>query len=89
MKNRLFIMGMVLCVPSMAFGATLFSDGMASAAFLSIDADEGHVDWKWLADLPAVRETEFLRHVRLPSPVVVKMNGRTGEGIIAKPSCAT
>lgn len=38
MRNRIFIMGVVLCVPSMALGATLFSDGMASGAAWTVNA---------------------------------------------------
>ncbi len=48
------------------------------------DVDEGYVDWDWLASRDAARETEFVRHVRLPEPVVVKMSG--GEGVILKPA---
>ncbi len=50
------------------------------------DAGEGFLDWAWLASLPAVEETEFVRHIRLERPLLVKMNGRTGEGVILKPN---
>jgi hypothetical protein len=49
------------------------------------DAGDGFVDWAWLATEPAVRETTYVRHLRTPRPVVVKMNGKNGEGIILKP----
>ena len=39
------------------------------------------VDWAWLAAQPAVRETSCVRHLRCQRPVVVKMNGKNGEGI--------
>lgn len=48
------------------------------------DAGEGFVDWAWLRSLPAVEETEFVRHIRRDRPLLVKMNGRTGEGVILK-----
>ena len=38
------------------------------------------IAWSWLAALPAVAETEFVRHVRADVPVVVKVDGRTGRG---------
>jgi len=49
------------------------------------DAAEGFVDWDWLAAAPAVRETACVRHLRFDRPVVVKMNGKQGEGVIYKP----
>jgi CheY-like chemotaxis protein len=49
------------------------------------DAGDGFVDWAWLAAEPAMRETAYVRHLRLERPIVVKMNGKNGEGIILKP----
>ena len=49
------------------------------------DAGDGFVDWDWLAAAPAVRETAYVRHLRFDRPVLVKMNGKQGEGIICKP----
>jgi CheY-like chemotaxis protein len=49
------------------------------------DAGDGFVDWSWLGSEPAVRETASVRHLRYPRPVIVKMNGKNGEGIILKP----
>ncbi|HZJ63016.1 MAG TPA: PEP/pyruvate-binding domain-containing protein, partial [Kofleriaceae bacterium] len=50
------------------------------------DAGDGFVDWAWLGSQPAMRETAYVRHLRYDSPVVVKMNGKNGEGIILKPN---
>ena len=52
------------------------------------DAGEGFVDWDYLAGLPAVRETGAVRHLRLPRPLTVQMDGRRGEGLITKPPAA-
>jgi hypothetical protein len=49
------------------------------------DVGEGFVDWGWLAAQPAIREIGAVRHLRFREPVVVKMNGRKGEGVILKP----
>jgi CheY-like chemotaxis protein len=49
------------------------------------DAGDGIIDWAWLAAQPAVRETRHVRHLRFDRPLIVKMNGKTGEGIIEKP----
>jgi CheY-like chemotaxis protein len=50
------------------------------------DAGEGFVDWVWLATQPARRETSSVRHVHTQQPIVVKMNGKAGEGVIIKPA---
>jgi len=49
------------------------------------DAGEGHVDWDWLAAQPAVHETPSVRHLRFERPLLVKMNGKTNQGVILKP----
>jgi hypothetical protein len=49
------------------------------------DMHDGFVDWDWLAAEPATRETTYVRHLRYDRPIVVKMNGKDGEGIIYKP----
>jgi hypothetical protein len=43
------------------------------------------IDWKWLEQLPHLTETEMVKHVRLEKPVLIKVDGRTGRGIILKP----
>ena len=49
------------------------------------DLEDGLLDWSWLADLPAVEGTDLVRHLRVESPLIVKMSGKTSEGIILKP----
>jgi CheY-like chemotaxis protein len=49
------------------------------------DTDDGLVDWDWLDAQPATSDEAHVRHLRLPSPVLVTMNGRKGEGLILKP----
>lgn len=46
---------------------------------------DGWFDEAFLNALPAVEETEFLRHVRLDSPIVIKMDGRRSLGVVMKP----
>jgi len=48
-------------------------------------AEEGHLDWDWLAAQPAARDLEFVRHLRFEGALVVTMDGRSGEGVIEKP----
>ena len=35
---------------------------------------------------PAVEETQYLRHVRFESPIVVKMDGKNSLGVVMKPA---
>jgi hypothetical protein len=42
------------------------------------------IDWQWLERQPVVQEGEFTRHVRLPEAVHVKVDGRSGCGLIGK-----
>jgi CheY-like chemotaxis protein len=46
---------------------------------------DGCIDWAWLRAQPAFASQRFTRHIRLDSPILVKMNGRRGRGVICKP----
>jgi hypothetical protein len=48
-------------------------------------SSEHLIDWKWLGQQDAFEETRFFRHVRLPRPLVVRVDGRSGRGVILKP----
>ena len=50
------------------------------------DAGEGFVDWDWLAAQPAVEEASCVRLLHFDQPIVVKMNGKTNQGVILKPT---
>jgi CheY-like chemotaxis protein len=47
-------------------------------------AEDGFVDWRWLAEQPATSERAAVRHLRLAAPLVVKMDGRVGAGVVLK-----
>jgi hypothetical protein len=40
------------------------------------------IDWNWLAKHPPETDLEFTRHVKLDTPLVVKLDGRHGRGVI-------
>jgi len=42
------------------------------------------IDWKWLEAQQVIEETRFLRHVTLPRPLVVKVDGKSNRGVILK-----
>ena len=48
-------------------------------------AGNGVIDWERLEGQEVVEETEFLRHVRFPEPISVRLDGRTGRGIVEVP----
>jgi hypothetical protein len=40
------------------------------------------INWEWLQKQKILQETEFVRHVRLPAALMVKVDGRSGRGVI-------
>ncbi len=45
---------------------------------------EDFVDWDWLKEQPVRDEDEHVRHLHLSFPLVVKVDGRCGHGVIRK-----
>ena len=58
--------------------------------YFTVNADlgEGFVRWDWLAAQPAHSERRGVRHLRFAQPVVVRMDGARGHGVISKPAAA-
>jgi len=50
--------------------------------YFTVTEDKDKWDWQWLDSQQVVEETEFLKHVRLPAPCVLKVNGRESRGVI-------
>ncbi len=48
------------------------------------DLRKGRVDWSWLDAQPAAAQTTRLRHLYLPAPLRVKVDGRTGRGVVLR-----
>jgi hypothetical protein len=42
------------------------------------------VDWDWLNSQKAESETDLIRHVKLDAPLAVKVDGKSGRGVICK-----
>jgi hypothetical protein len=40
------------------------------------------IDWHWLSEQRIIGETECVRHIELDRPLLVKVDGRTGQGAI-------
>jgi hypothetical protein len=47
-------------------------------------SDSYTVNWDWLKNQKIEQETDFVRHVNLSSPLLIKVDGRRGRGIISK-----
>jgi len=45
---------------------------------------EFQIDWDWLGQQESVSETQFLRHVHLPAPLLIRVDGRQSRGVIHK-----
>ncbi len=45
--------------------------------------DPYQIDWDWLNDQPAAEETYFVRHIRVSSPLKIKVDGTTSRGVIS------
>jgi hypothetical protein len=43
------------------------------------------VNWEWLENQPVMNEKQFTRHIRLSQGLQVKVDGRSGRGIICHP----
>ncbi len=46
---------------------------------------DGWFDEEYLNNIPAVKETQYLRHVRLEKPMIIKMDGKRSLGVVMKP----
>lgn len=42
------------------------------------------IDWEWLAIQKEICRTEYVRHVRLKNPLNIRVDGRSGRGVIAR-----
>ncbi len=53
--------------------------------YFSINYDgKFQIAWDWLNKQKVVAETEFIKHVKLQLPLIIKVDGRTGKGVIRK-----
>ena len=46
--------------------------------------NDGRIDWEWLARQPAAAEAMdgVVRHIRLDKPLLLLVDGRTGQGVV-------
>jgi CheY-like chemotaxis protein len=58
-----------------------------NVGYFTVNPDEGdgYVDWDWLREQPAESEACGVRHLRLASPLDVRIDGRRNAGVVLKP----
>jgi hypothetical protein len=53
--------------------------------YVGVGSKTDIVDWEWISGLKTRRELRYVRHVRLPAPLTVKLDGRLGQALVLKP----
>ena len=67
------------------FFQNLTSFGVGYFTINSYIEGEGIFDEYFLHSQPAVNETQFLRHIRFTNPLITKIDGKKGLGVVLKP----
>jgi len=72
--------------PDLSQGSHFFHNMISFGVFyLSVRHTDSHaIRWDWMDELPAVSESELVRHVRLPGPLSIRVDGKTGRGVIRR-----
>lgn len=56
-----------------------------NVSYFSLNYDgEFAIDWEWLNQQKVVNETNFVKHIKLESPLKIKVDGKTSCGVIKK-----
>ncbi|MBF0312157.1 MAG: phosphoenolpyruvate synthase/pyruvate phosphate dikinase [Oligoflexia bacterium] len=50
--------------------------------YLTIYTKEDFLDRNWLLKQKIIRETNYIRHILIPSPLVIKIDSKSGQGIL-------
>ena len=50
--------------------------------FTVVGRNDGFIHWDWLLSQPIANETERVAHVRLETPLLIKVDGRSSRGVI-------
>lgn len=68
------------------FFQNLTSFGVGYFSINPFLSNDGFFDEDYLNNLPAILETELVRHVRFTQPVYIKINGKKKVGVVLKPN---
>jgi len=51
----------------------------------TLNREESFIDWKWLDKQKPEKQTKYVKHIKLSTPLIIKLDGRTGRALIIKP----
>jgi hypothetical protein len=43
------------------------------------------IDWKWIENKKSIKNLKYVKHIRLASPLTIRLDGRSGSALIEKP----
>jgi hypothetical protein len=75
--------------PDPSFGTHFFHNLTSlQIGYMTVNASTGNgfLDWDWLLNQKVIYQTEFVQHIRLDDPLRILLDGRSGAGLILKPS---
>ncbi|MCK4305970.1 MAG: hypothetical protein KAY24_17155 [Candidatus Eisenbacteria sp.] len=72
--------------PDLSQGSHFFHNLISSRVLYLSMKHQGRykIDWCWLDEQDTVMETRFVRHIRLVSPLEIKVDGRHGRGVVKR-----
>ncbi|WP_027722274.1 PEP/pyruvate-binding domain-containing protein [Maridesulfovibrio zosterae] len=50
--------------------------------FMVLDKPGNVMNWEWFTAQPVIEEGEYVSHLRVPAPIVLKVDGRSSQGVI-------
>ncbi len=53
------------------------------------DPSSSFIDWKWLKEQQALKETKHVKWIHLTSPLIIRINGKQGKAVVIKPTTNT
>ena len=55
--------------------------------YINIDLNkkESWIDWNWLKEQKAKNQLNFVKHIKLQKPLLIRLDGRNGKALILKP----
>jgi hypothetical protein len=70
--------------PDLSQGSHFFHNLLSFYVFYLSVEHHGpfEIDWAWLKDQPVIQSTDHVTHVRLEAPVLVRVDGASGRGVI-------
>ena len=51
----------------------------------SLNLKDSYVDWSWLKEQKSRRHLNYVKHIRLEKPIIVKLDGKNGRALVIKP----